>query len=196
MKTLRLYFLPLGLTLGMTALALASSATTPLLRFDRDALQAGEYWRLLTGHLVHLGGSHLTLNLAGLALIWGLIGAYLSTSAWLVTMTGSALGISLGLLLFDPELRWYVGLSGVLHTMLVSGALVMLRSSRHAGRREGYALLALVWLKVIWEQLAGPLPGSEAGAGGTVIVNAHFYGALLGLPFGILLRPRQDCQNN
>jgi rhomboid family GlyGly-CTERM serine protease len=191
MKNLRPYFLPLGLALLMTALALASSQLTPLLRFDRAALQAGEFWRLLTGHLVHLGWSHLTLNLAGLALAWGLVGTSLTIPAWLMVLVGSALGISLGLLVFNPELMWYVGLSGVLHTLLVAGALARLRGNGRAGRREGSVLLTLIWLKVGWEQLAGPLPGSEAGAGGTVIVDAHFYGALLGLLFGVLLSPRQ-----
>src|SRR5690606_33115171 len=32
------------------------------LRYERDALEAGEAWRRLTGHLVHLGRGHLAMN--------------------------------------------------------------------------------------------------------------------------------------
>ena len=35
--------------------------------------------------------------------------------------------------------------------------------------------------KLLWEQTVGPLPGSESSAGGTVIVNAHLYGAVGGV---------------
>ncbi len=37
----------------------------------RDAVAEGEYWRLLTGNLVHLGWRHLALNVGALLLgIW------------------------------------------------------------------------------------------------------------------------------
>ena len=33
-------------------------------RYEREAVLDGELWRLVTGHLVHLGWSHTVLNLA------------------------------------------------------------------------------------------------------------------------------------
>jgi len=41
--------------------------------------------------------------------------------------------------------------------------------------------LLLLGLKLAWEQLAGPLPGSEALSGGPVVVDAHLYGTSAGL---------------
>ena len=41
-------------------------------------------------------------------------------------------------------------------------------------------LWAAVVAKLAYEQLVGPLPGSEAAAGGAVVVNAHLYGAIGG----------------
>jgi hypothetical protein len=41
-------------------------------------------------------------------------------------------------------------------------------------------ICAVVVGKLLYEQLVGPLPGSESVAGGTVIVNAHLYGAVGG----------------
>jgi membrane associated rhomboid family serine protease len=81
-------------TVVMIALALmlsGDSGRDPL-RFDRGSIAAGEFWRLLSGHFVHLGVSHTLLNLAGL-----------------------------GLWLGSPQLEWYVGLSGLLHGMLAAG---------------------------------------------------------------------------
>jgi rhomboid family GlyGly-CTERM serine protease len=170
----------------VTLIALGGSDASTLLRYDRAALAQGQWWRLLSGHLVHLGWSHLALNVAGLALVWALVGQAFSTRHWLLLLATAGLGISIGLLTFNPELAWYVGLSGLLHAMLVAGSLAQLRR----GQASAALLLVLVWGKLIWEQLFGPLPGSAASSGGAVIVDAHFYGGLLGTLLGGLLRPQ------
>ena len=46
-------------------LALGGERLRMLLQYDRAALAAGEWWRLVTAHLVHLGWDHLALNVAG-----------------------------------------------------------------------------------------------------------------------------------
>ena len=45
---------------------------------------------------------------------------------------------------------------------------------------ESVVICALVIGKLIYEQLFGPLPGSESTSGGSVVVNAHLYGAIGG----------------
>jgi rhomboid family GlyGly-CTERM serine protease len=185
MMLLRRWRLPLGLTLFVTLIALGGSELNTFLRFDRDAILQGEIWRLLSGHLAHLGWSHWALNVAGLALIWLLVGDRFNERQWLLILAGLALLIGLGLLIFNPALAWYVGLSGVLHGLLTAGAVAEVR----CGDRNGYLLLAVVAAKLFWEQWAGPLPGSGASAGGAVIVDAHLYGGLGGLLFGRLLNP-------
>ena len=142
----------------------------------------GQWWRLLSGHLVHLGWSHLMLNLGGLALAWLLVGRLFSASFWVLLLLICALSTSLGLLFFNPLLDWYVGLSGVLHGLLLAGGVV----SALRGEREAWLLCALVAGKLLWEQLLGPLPGSSDAAGGTVIVDAHLYGGVSGLVAGLL----------
>jgi rhomboid family GlyGly-CTERM serine protease len=191
LSQLRPYYLPLILALCVTLIALGGSELADLIRFNRQAILQGQVWRLCSGHLAHLGWSHVWLNIGGLAVIWALVGSCFTTRQWLIILTGLALGISLGLMIFNPKLSWYVGLSGVLHGMLVAGAVTEIRNGQHSG----YALIILIAMKLIWEQLAGPLPGSEASAGGTVIVDAHLYGGLCGLIFGGLfwlkMRPQQ-----
>jgi rhomboid family GlyGly-CTERM serine protease len=109
-------------------------------------------------------------------LIWALFGKYLSVAYWLLVLTVSCLLTSAGLLLFNPQLQWYVGLSGVLHGLFIVGSIYDIKS----GRLDANLLLLAVCLKLVWEQVAGPLPGSESTAGGNVIVDAHLYGAVSG----------------
>lgn len=168
---------PLTLTVLAISITIGGIDAMLWLRYERAAVIGGQFWRLLTGHLVHLGWMHLLLNLAGLALIWLLFGRALSTTQWTIVVIASALGISLGLVFFHPELRWYVGLSGVLHGMFVAGAI----GGIAAGYRAEWLLLGLVVLKLAWEQYAGPMHGTEQMIGGLVIVDSHLYGALLGL---------------
>jgi len=184
--------LPLTLSAVIIGLGLPGDGVQEWLRYDRTAILDGQWWRLLSAHLVHLGGPHLAMNLAGLWLVWALVGAALSERSWLVLLFADALITGLGLLIFTPQLGWYVGLSGVLHGLLVAGTIAEIR----AGRRGSWLLLAAVAFKLAWEQLAGPLPGSEASAGGTVIVDAHLYGALGGLLLSPLLPPRPQPSAN
>lgn len=178
---------PLALALGSFIVALLGSNTESALRYDRAAILDGQVWRLLSGHLVHLGASHLVMNLVALALIWVLAGRLFTAWQWVLIAVICALGVGGGLLAFNTDLAWYVGLSGVLHGFLVAGCLADLRS----GHRNAWLLLALVWAKLIWEQIAGPLPGSELGAGGAVVVDAHLYGALSGILAAAILKQKK-----
>jgi rhomboid family GlyGly-CTERM serine protease len=159
--------------------ALQALVGAPLLRYDRAALAGGELWRVLTGHLVHLGPRHLVLNLAGLVLVNALIGAHLRLSGWSLVCALSAITISAGLWLAVPTLNRYVGLSGVLHGLIVAGALYALADPRE--RLFAVAVIAVIAGKLAWEQVIGPMPGTAAAAGGRVVVEAHLFGALGGL---------------
>ena len=56
--------------LGLASLALAfgGDEARTWARYDGVMIAGGEYWRLITGHLVHLGWGHLWPNLVAL---WG-----------------------------------------------------------------------------------------------------------------------------
>lgn len=166
---------------AVVAVAIAAQALdlVATLRYDRSAIAAGEVWRLFTGHLVHLNGMHLILNAAGLALVSGLVGTHMRLPAWGLALAVSAGSIGAGLWLAAPGLSWYVGLSGVLHGLLTAGAIAGLADRRE--RLFAGLVLVVIAAKLLWEQLAGPTPGTEAVAGGRVIVDAHLYGALGGL---------------
>ncbi len=166
------------------AIALWGEVGREWLRYDRAAIADGEVWRLVTGHLVHLGPAHFLMNAAGLGLVWFLFAREFDARGWLAILFAVVAGISAGFWFLDPELAWYVGLSGLLHGMLAAGIVAGLPGRR----REAVILAVLVAAKLVWEQLAGPLPGSEETAGGNVIVNAHLYGTLAGAVTGAIMR--------
>lgn len=174
---LRPLLCPLAVTLICVLLDRLPEHWQQALHYRRGDILDGEIWRLLTAHLIHLNTRHLLMNLAGLWLIWLL----LYPRAWSRTLCRYELpllfaGTSLGLLLFSPEVGWYRGLSGALHGLLV---LALLRQWRSQPRFNSL-LLALLCLKIAWEQLYGAVPGSEAWISGRVIVDSHLYGAILG----------------
>ena len=178
------YGLPALLAIASILIALLGDGAAETLRYQRDAILHGEVWRLLSGHLAHLGWPHLWLNLGGLALIWFLFHKQLSAGAWWLVLLVSSLSVSGGLLLFNPELSWYVGLSGVLHGLFLAGLIAGLRAQAWGD----WLLLAAVSAKLIWEQVNGALPGTAEAAGGNVIVDAHLSGAIGGGLVALALR--------
>lgn len=175
-QNLRHAWLAAGLIAVLSA-ALQFAGLDAVCAWDREALANGEAWRLVTGHLVHLGWSHLLLNLAGLALIVWIVGRAWDMQGWLVVSLVTIGVIGVGFWALNPELEWYVGLSGLLHGLLAAGLVVgVVRRET-----ESLVLAVLVAGKLAWEQLAGPLPGSEGASGGAVIVDAHLYGAVGGM---------------
>jgi len=177
--------------LAVVAITLAGPAVQQALRYERDAILSGELWRLLTAHLVHLGPVHLALNLAGLIIVYVLFRTSLTPLGWTLTYLLAALSTSLGLLAWNPEIFWYVGLSGLLHGAFLAGALAELKR----GRRFALAYITLLALKLLSEALWGPSSETANLIGGSVISAAHVYGALGGLAaaIGLPLLPRQTA---
>ena len=170
-----------------TVLMLTGDAGMELLRFDRGGIARGELWRLVSGHVVHLGWSHFALNAAGLVLVWYLVGTAYSAVRWLLIASVAVATIGVCFWFLNPDLEWYVGLSGLLHALLVAGIFARLHDDMNA---ETVVLAVLVAAKLAWEQIYGPLPGSEVTSGGPVIVDAHLYGAVGGILGALLDRIR------
>ena len=162
------------------ALQLFGSAAIHLLRYDRAAIAAGEWWRLVTAHLIHLNFRHAVLDLGGLALLWALFARDFRPWAWAVVFLIAVAAVDCGLWVRDPGVKWYVGVSGVLHGVMAAGAFVRLRK----GDFEGWVLAGLLLAKLTYEQTQGALPFAGDMP---VIVDAHLYGALGGLGAAILL---------
>jgi len=98
--------------------------------FDRAAIAAGEWWRLLTGHWVHGDGAHAAWDIAMLLALGALFEAKLRWRLPLVLL-GSTLIVDAWLWWGLPQLRFYCGLSGILNGLLALGLLSLWRDLRH-----------------------------------------------------------------
>jgi rhomboid family GlyGly-CTERM serine protease len=173
----------------LVLLSLLGEGGRSALRYEREAVLHGEYWRLLTGHLVHGNAWHLILNAAGLLLIAALFPRDYAWRGWLLIALFSMLAIAVGFVFYEPQLSWYVGFSGVLHGALAAGAIAWWR---HESKPLAWALSAIFVGKLAWEQWQGALPLS---GGLPVVVDAHLYGAMGGALAGFMLWLRTHMQS-
>ena len=174
---------PTALALAAALLVFALPHCQSLLIYDQEAILAGELWRLFTGHWVHFSAMHLGCNLAVLA-VAGLIlesGTTIRTAQLLLLAPWF---ISTGLLVCEPQLRRYGGLSG-----LATAAVIALAIDAFARRRQaplaGWTaalLLLLFGLKTGLEwHTQRALFALEADAGYTIVPLSHLLGGLAAL---------------
>jgi rhomboid family GlyGly-CTERM serine protease len=157
------------------------SALQPLasdwLAFDRAALDGGQVWRIMTAHLVHLSITHTLGNTGGLALLAFIVRCDVAEEnlAWLFLWC--ALVVGSGLYLIAPDLQRYVGLSGVLHGVLLVAPFL----TPAYGRVPSLLFAAVIVGKVLWEQT--PFYNDQAlmeVIGGRVETRAHLLGVVAG----------------
>ncbi len=164
------------------------------MQYSRAEIGDGQWWRFITGNLVHLTWRHLLMNVLGLIVIVILFPNGVSLKVLVLAIIACCLSVTIGLWVFSPGVQWYVGLSGVLHGLLVVLIVMEYFSQKHSeehGKKHGkkhreenwlnIILFAALIVKLIWEGVMGPMPGSESAAGGAVIVQSHFYGFIGGL---------------
>lgn len=167
------------LAAGGLALALLPDATH-LLVYDRERVLAGEVWRLVTGHAVHLSWTHAGYNLA----LFSVAGAWLERRdraryLWLIALTALAGG--LWFLTALPDMARYGGLSGVVSAMVVYLSLTQMRQPGPA-RALWATILLLFAAKLTYELLTRqPLFAAPDAIPFTVVPAAHIVGAVVSL---------------
>lgn len=145
--------------------------------YDRALVADGQLWRLISSNFIHLSWGHFLLNGLGLMVIAWLFAEDRRTIQWAADLMICSVATAAGLFLLNPEILWCVGLSGALHGLFVIGALDWVK----AGIAQGKWLLLGLGVKLIWEQAVGEMPFSGNIIGGSVVTDAHVWGAMGGL---------------
>lgn len=167
-------------SLILLAVALTSAAAlhwpelAAALLLDRPAVAQGQWWRLWSGHLLHLDLSHALLNLVALAVILMLAWRQPMLAELAVAALVAMPLLSLALLWLDPRLDWYAGLSGLLHGLLV---MVLVRRGD---------MLATVLLLLLVAKLACEWRFGSHGQQFEVVTLAHRLGAALGVLWAVV----------
>jgi len=152
------------------------------LRYERDWRQSGQVYRLLTGHWVHVGWTHWSFNSISLVIMASLTTPGWSIRRWLVNTVALALGISVLIYLFNPEVRDFAGHSGVLYGLFILGAVSLFRRDRIVA----VLVAAAIIVKVLMEQFDFMDFNTSDFIGARVIIDSHMYGAILAIAIALV----------
>ncbi|MFA6545398.1 MAG: rhomboid family intramembrane serine protease [Limisphaerales bacterium] len=159
---------------------------------DRDALAAGEVWRLWTGHLAHFSTSHLLVDALVFALLAGALRRAGECAPGRVLFTSGAL-LSVSLLACDAQLARYGGLSG-LNSLLLGRLVVLWFQAGGRQRMTGLGLLAVAVGKFTLDSAGLTGPGVEFDSAAIAPSNLSHW---LGLGWGLVLpetpEPERCC---
>lgn len=155
--------------------------SSQVLGFLPKQIAEGEIWRVITGQILHTNFNHVVLNVAGLALVWALHGEYYTARHYTLVLTISLILVGIGLALTYSD-TIYSGLSGIIHTLLIYGAVIDV--SKH--KKTGWLLIIGVWAKVYYELSFGASVATANLIEARVAVEAHLIGVCVGSILGPL----------
>jgi rhomboid family GlyGly-CTERM serine protease len=173
----------------------ASPRVTEWLQYDRAAIAAGKWWRMLSCHWTHWSAGHLLWD-AVMFLVLGLCCERLAPRRTPACLAGAVLFIPLVLWWAQPAMHLYRGLSGLDSALFVLLAAVTLRESLAARRTaESAAAVGLILsfaAKTLCEAVTGVSLFVEAGGVFEPAPLAHAAGGLAGLLAGSAPSPGKN----
>lgn len=190
--TLCLLVANLGLVDGVPT---ALTSLPDSLEYDRQAIVAGQLWRLVTGHLVHWSVPHAALDLAAFFVVGVLYEKRLRTNlsrhalvaklAYPSLLATSAVVVGAAIFMLRDDLATYRGFSGLNSAQFAAVLVGEWRSWRSKSLRlvtVGMATAVFV-TKIVTECVTGAMFfGTEAlGDLGQPVPLAHATGALFGM---------------
>ncbi len=149
----------------------------PLVIWNIDQIQSGQWWRIVSGNLTHTNHAHFLMNIAALWLVAALfrptIKSFIITTTIMSVLVGSAM------MLFS--FHTYAGLSGVLHGLFAFYAL----GEAQEGRNSSWLLVGGVCAKIAFEQLYGASENTASLIDAAVATEAHLVGGIAGVLLAI-----------
>jgi len=176
---------PISLIILMFVLELAKPLSIQWFGFSSNDILNGEFWRIITGQLLHTNFNHLLLNVSGVVLIWALHGEHYHSKHFTLAVLTSLTLLGISLLCISlwgvDGYQNYAGLSGILHSLLVYGGIIDINKKD----KTGWLLLLGVLAKVLYEVIIGPEQSTMDLIQADVAVEAHFMGCVVGLIMGL-----------
>ena len=189
----------LSLTVGISALIffILNNAGTSL-QYDRAAIAAGEFWRIITGHWTHWSFDHL-LWCAITFVALGAICERLNRAGFILSLVLSAIIIPVFCWFADPGMHFYRGLSGLCSSVFVVASIQMVRKARAEQDLPGVLLPAvagfLFFAKTLFEFISGQALFVHSSDIFVPVPLAHLAGALVGLITAIVTGSQGQRKN-
>ncbi len=154
------------------------------LAFDRSLVLSGEYWRLGTSHLTHLGPMHALMNAVGVGLVTAILLEHLRPGTILLGALAIAAAISAASVLLAVE-SGYAGFSGVLHGLAALAAIALAKRAPWLAATVGMVLIA---------GILTALAGWSRPWMADVAIHTHVCGIAAGAVIGFWLRHAQRAE--
>jgi len=152
--------------------------------FDRDAINLGQWWKIISGNFTHSNIPHLLLNLAGIWILGLLFIDKLRSRTFIFSILFLSIVVGLGLYFFNHELNQYYGFSGVLYGLYFVAAVgAILQDDKFTG----FSVALLIAAKVIWDFFTGGNQSSAELIGIPVANDAHLYGFMGAIVIAVFL---------
>lgn len=166
------------------------------LEYDRQAIMAGQLWRLITSHWVHWSASHLFWDL----LLFGITGSLIeknSRPVFIGIIILSSLFISCFVWFGQPQMMSYRGLSGLDSALFVflSGWLTISGLKRKDTADvilSGFLFLFFAG-KITYEAITGHSGFVDSANLFIPVPSAHLIGAIAGIIVLLLIEIRAGC---
>ncbi|MDP8247309.1 MAG: rhombosortase [Candidatus Tritonobacter lacicola] len=174
------------LAIGLRAVLLARlPAAGRWLCYDRAAVEAGELWRIVTCHFVHVNFSHLIWDLAAL-LALGLMFEVKLGKSFAISLIGATVLIPVSIFFFQPDLIYYCGLSGLDTAAYTLCACYILKTALEEKRPLTFTLMCTAFgalaFKIIYEFHTGlTLFADPRGTALVPVPLAHIVGGAIGI---------------
>ncbi|MGH9329479.1 MAG: rhombosortase [Vicinamibacterales bacterium] len=163
---------------GLTSLVFEVEAGAAL-EYHRERVAAGEFWRLVTGQLVHWSTTMLVADI-GVLLLAGVLVARRSRQLLILCLVVSAAAVGAGVHFLAPQLARYRGASGIASALVVTYALDLARTPGPSRRAAGVGLV-LFGVKLAYELATGTsMLSGTCPPGVAVAPVAHLIGAASG----------------
>lgn len=173
----------LFLTIGGVCYLLTYYYPLPQFQYNRYIVGQGvQLYRLVTAHFMHTGEFHLVFNIIALWFIGLLHSRHYKLWQWCLMFPMLMAGTMAGIHYLDPNIAYYIGLSGILHGLVVIGAIADL----HCKLRSGYVLLLLLVIKIALDELNIGFPNFQMLIQADIPTNANIFGTLTGLVLGLI----------
>ncbi len=168
----------------MLSLSFFDGALGGALEFDREKIQGGEYWRLLTGNFVHFGLYHTVMNLLSVGLIGVCLYWAYPSWVWVGLFIAVPLAGGCGLFFLSHDIDVYRGYSGAVYGLALTGLIL----NWSVNPWIASAVIAGLCGKLFYERL----PSYDVNflvdkIGVPVAVDAHLWGGIAGVALSIPL---------
>lgn len=152
--------------------------------FAHNKITSGEIWRLWSGQFVHTNYIHLTMNIVGFITLLILYSEELFKPKLIIQIFYISTCIGLWLYFFSPEVRWYLGLSGIIYGLFVVASL---QAIIQKDALLGYPLFIAITVKITWENVDNSINNTSASLiNSPIATDAHLYGYIAALTLTII----------